>query len=547
MAFVEMPELLTTDVHKAAESRSARSWPWGVGAFFLALLPSLAAIWLVPGFVTQDGPAHLYNAHILVESFNPTSPFRDYYQVRWQPLPNWAGHVSTAAAFCLSPRWADQIMTSLTLVSVAACIVWLRWRVAGWQGMPLASVLAVLLSLNVAWLLGFTSFLLGACLFPITLGYWWAGREQLGARRVVTLGLLLVVGYFCHLVSLALTVFGLGILALFAPGERWRNRLLATLIALLPLVPLAVVYLGLSRQGGGMQPVWKHLSSLTSLRSWAVQLGWVDPISLASRLALPFVPATSPGYFVFCPVVWLAIGLTLAGVATYRAHWSPERRCWFILAASLLVGGLVCPDTLGANHGNYLQQRIILVGLVALVPCFAFQVQERLSLAGALALVFAFAVQSAFVWDYAFSANRTAGVFLKAVPEFGRGQRVATLLLQTRGKFRANPLWHADNLLGINTGNILWNNYETRHYYFPVQFKPGNDRPSADEMERIATLDQPQDAQKRIDAWTHLLQEHHASIDTLVVWGDAPAFDAINERWFRAEPSQGKLRIFRHR
>ena len=36
--------------------------------------------------------------------------------------------------------------------------------------MPVASALAVLLALNLTWLLGFTSFLLGACLFPIALG-----------------------------------------------------------------------------------------------------------------------------------------------------------------------------------------------------------------------------------------------------------------------------------------------------------------------------------------------------------------------------------------
>ena len=43
----------------------------GLATFVLALLPALAAIWAVPLFVTQDGPAHLYNAHILAESLAP--------------------------------------------------------------------------------------------------------------------------------------------------------------------------------------------------------------------------------------------------------------------------------------------------------------------------------------------------------------------------------------------------------------------------------------------------------------------------------------------
>jgi len=542
-----MLNLLQTDLEHRTEYSSVQSRRWGVGIFIAALLPALAAIWLVPGFVTQDGPAHLYNAHIFVESFDPASPFRDFYKLRRQPLPNWAGHLITAAFVDISPRWADPAVTTLTLVGFAASIVWLRWRVSGWRGMSSASLLAVLLALNVTWLLGFTSFLLGACLFSITLGYWWAGREQLGVRRTIILGLLITVGYFCHLVSLGLTVVGLGILALFAPGPRWAPRLLATLLSFTPLVPLVVAYLILSRQGGGMEPIWTHVTWPPSFASWYAQIGWVDPISLASRLMIPFRETVSFWNILLTPVLWLAVALLFAGVATLRGHWVPERRCWLILALLLLVGGLIGPDTLGVNHGNYLQQRITLLGLVALVPCLAFEAEGFLRLGYTLALTGAVAVQSAFVWDYAFVSNRTAGVFLRARPEVGRDQKVATLLLQTRSKFRANPIWHADNLLGIGTGNIIWNNYETRHYYFPVQFDERRKHPSSAEMERIATLDAPQDALERQQAWTSLLFDHHAAIDTLVVWGEDPAFTIINERWFQFERSWGKLRIFRRR
>ena len=36
----------------------------------MALAGPLSAIWAVPWFVTQDGPAHVYNAQILAESFD---------------------------------------------------------------------------------------------------------------------------------------------------------------------------------------------------------------------------------------------------------------------------------------------------------------------------------------------------------------------------------------------------------------------------------------------------------------------------------------------
>ena len=54
--------------------------------------------------------------------------------------------------------------------------------------LPAAALLAALLAMNITWLLGFTSFTLGACLFPITLGYWWPRRDRLGAGGVLGAG-----------------------------------------------------------------------------------------------------------------------------------------------------------------------------------------------------------------------------------------------------------------------------------------------------------------------------------------------------------------------
>ena len=242
------------------ESAAARSLRRGWLVFGVALLPALAAIWMTPEFVTQDGPAHVYNAEILVRSFDPESLFRPYYTVRWEPLPNWAGHVLTAALVAaVSGETAERAVVTITLVGFAASVVWLRLRVAGAGGMALASALAVLLALNLVWLLGFTSFLLGACLFPVTLGVWWAGRRELSWRRVAALAGLLSLGYFCHLVSLGLTAVGLVVLALTTPSPRRRSVLIRTAVALAPLVPLGLLYLSLSRRGGGMTPTWGEI------------------------------------------------------------------------------------------------------------------------------------------------------------------------------------------------------------------------------------------------------------------------------------------------
>jgi hypothetical protein len=61
------------------------------------------------------------------------------------------------------------------------------------------------------------------------------------------------------------------------------------------------------------------------------------------------------------------------------------------------------------------------------------------------------------LWHYAVHCDLTVGTFVRVLPAAGKGQRVGTVLNHVRRPFRANPLIHADMLLGIDTGNIIWN------------------------------------------------------------------------------------------
>jgi hypothetical protein len=522
-----------------------RARPWrGWLALAAALTPALAAVWWYPGFMTQDGPAHLYNAHILVRSFDPASPFRDTFVVKWEPLPNWAGHVVTAALVAiLPPRAVDRAMTTLTLVAFAAAVARLRTRVAG-PLTPTAALLAALLALNVAWLFGFSSFLLGACLFPATLGAWWTGRDAgWSPRRAAGLAVLTVLGYFCHLVSLGLTVVGLAVLEAFTParpGER-AGRAATTAAGLIPLAPLGFVYLRLMRQGSGVAPEWKHLARPLSPGSWLAQLTWVDPISLARKDYLPIAGTVAGWHDALAPVLWLGLALGLAIVAAWRSgDCDHSRRGWWVLAALLVVGGTLGPDTLGPSHGEYLQQRVVLLGLVALVPVVRLDRTSRLGRLATVAMLVAIGLQSAVVWDYGAASERTAGTLIGASRVVGRNRRIATRLTLQPPPFRSNPLLHADCLLGVGTGNVLWSDYETRFYYFPVQFRPGLDHPDPAELEWIARTDDPDRARR----WAALLERHDAAIDVVVAWGDDPVLDAITARRFPAIRFAGPVRVF---
>jgi hypothetical protein len=410
-----------------------------------------------------------------------------------------------------------------------------------------------------AWLFGFTSFMLGACLFPITLGVWWPIRDRLNLPRLAVLAALLTLGYFCHLVSLGLTVVGLSVLSIIAPcstvGKSHAHprltRLALTSLTFLPVIFLGVCYLAIATHRAPLRPLWEVLPDFKTPRSWVGRLEWVDPLSLAIRDALPLTDYSAPQFILFAPLIWLAVAFILWWYGRIGGGFSSQsetgRRGWLFLAAILIACGTVGPDSLGGAHGFYLPQRIILLGLVALVPIFDLDFARWWGRAAAAALAAAVVLQAAIVCDYAVYSDRTAGQIIRARASVGDGQRIAAILVSTRSRFRANPLLHADNWLGVGTGNVIWNNYETQHYYFPVQFQPGIDRPYPNELEWVSLHEDPGEIGERRRAWEKILTEHADSIDVVVVWKSDPALDSITARWFDRANHHGDVQIYRRR
>jgi len=540
------PTSLDATARPGAESRPNRDLARGMIALVLALAPGLAAIASVPEFITQDGPAHLYSARILNASLRPDSPFEGAFAVTWQPLPNWAGHLATMAAVAtLSPTAAGRAVAALTLVALAGSVVWLRWAVAGGRGLWVASLLAAILGLNVTWLLGFTSFLLGAAVAPITLAVWWGGREWFGPGRALGLAALLVLGYFCHPIGLGLTIAGLAVLAALTPGIGRGRRAAWTAASLLPLVPLFLAYRSMTRAGGGLEPTWDQLSHPWSVRAWVAQFGWVDPISLAAKVYRPFGTTPSGLNGLISPALWTVAALGLLAVATRPKEG--DRRGWAVLAVLLLAGAVLGPDTLGVKHGHYLPQRVALLGLVALVPWLDLGADRWASKVAAGMLAVALAVQSAFVWDYALACRDRVAPILRAGPALATGARVGTLLVGVKGRFRSNPSLHADCLLGVGADVVLWTNYETAHYYFPVRVRPGLDAPVATAFEEVALRDGPDQAEERARLWAEIVGIHGGSIDAVLEWGEDPALDSITARGYRETSRQGPVRVWARR
>jgi hypothetical protein len=332
---------------------------------------------------------------------------------------------------------------------------------------------------------------------------------------------------------------------------------------MLPLLALGLIYLRLSRQGGAMHPVWENLGDPLTLRGWVARLGWVDPVSIARKALLPFTDRTGPAFVLLTPVIWLVLAGVIAAIADLASgtrrmgsvadesvddcgsgEVRRTRLVWLAFGALLMVAGLLGPDSFGSGHGEFLPQRLVLLGLTALVPALALDLKRWSGRLMAVSLVAALCLQTTLIWDHALYSKRTAGQFIRAADRVGQHQRVATVLIGIKSRFRANPLLHADSWLGIEGDNILWSNYETRHYYFPVRFRPELDRPEAFAFEKIALDTDPRAGATACGLWQQVLDQHIGTIDKVVVWGSDPALDEITRRWCQLESAGGDVRVF---
>jgi hypothetical protein len=154
-------------------------------------------------------------------------------------------------------------------------------------------------------------------------------------------------------------------------------------------------------------------------------------------------------------------------------------------------------------------------------------------------------LQAASVADYARRSHVLVSEFLSAKRHVGAGRRVGTLLLDLRGSYRANPLLHLDSLLGVGTGNIIWSNYESAFYYFPVRVRADVPHPPIREFEEISMRDAPGEAETRAQLWRDLIEKHHDLIDVIVIWGQDPRIDAIQARWYELAYQHGKVHVYR--
>ena len=247
------------------------------------LVIHILPVWLFKYACTQDGPAHVHNAHILKVYHNHENyVLREVHERNPTLFPNWTSHVVMAGLmFIFPPLICEKIFFSLCIGLLPLSLLYLLNGVQ--KGKTLFCLVGFTFAYNYLLHMGFYNFALSVSLFFFALGCWWRCEDKLSIKALVTVYVWLTVVYLTHFQSYALLTVSLTVLGVFlyvydaleSPRVRLTAQLKSILLflgAMLPAYVILLSYYLVKRQGGGFhrsfEGLMKYFLSVGSIISF---------------------------------------------------------------------------------------------------------------------------------------------------------------------------------------------------------------------------------------------------------------------------------------
>jgi hypothetical protein len=517
---------------------------------------TMSPLWFVDHFVNQDGSAHLHTAQLMSQVLSGDHEASEIYAFNSLAVPNSTGHWMLVILLQIfSPFTATKIIVLLTFAGLVIAVAWLRYEVAGEDGLNTSVLLACAIAFNWLWLVGFYNFGIGFIVSIFALGLFYRWKDEMTAVRTVALASLMLLTYFSHLISFALLSGSLIIVAFIGRKDGSLRPVLTAILAVLPALPLAFAYERASHAQRALSPVWRSLADPFSVTAWLTQMRMADPFVLISRKTLPFTELQSELFAVFAPILWIAVAMLLLLFSTFRAKaWRDDAvraRLPFLLL--FLMTGLAAifgPDDFGIARGGLLRERLVLFTLVFMVPVFVGEAR-LLKRVAQIALAFVIIFQTATVWEYALYSDEVGREFAASESQLVTVRSNASVTVyETEPRFHSMPEPQVNGYHAIGGNTVVWDNYEIGHSIFPIIAREASDKEfvlGLTSSNVFLPSDGPQLKADKMSRLESLLADDGGRLETLLVWGGSPEIDAIVVRYFGPEPfyQKGRIRLFR--
>jgi hypothetical protein len=510
-----------------ANHRLSGDWLGGVALLWVLTSIAIVPIWSFKYFPTTDGGAHVANADVLLQYSRPAGAmYRQYYELNPRPVPNSLGHFMLAVLMAvLPPLVAEKVFISAYLILLPFSVRYAARsikRSSGW-----VAILAIPLSLNWIFHQGFYNFLMSVVIFFFLLGYWLRHREAMNLKRALVLGLLGLLLYAGHLLSITLACAAIFILAtVFTASQAWLfhrrailswqriwpgiySRLILTFAGLMPAIGLVAWFqhFGYAGKPDRMQlalrnaEFWKDLAGLSVL------------ISYRARYERPLA----------CCMAAVFISLLLCALIhkLLRRQW---RRSDLLLLVPMAFCGLYFTRGDQRSSQLFIPQRLVFYAYLTLLLFVAGQSYKVWMKQGAALVAFLLVIaMTAVHWPVYREYNVQLEEFLKTAEKVDEQSTMLPIIFAPRGEprivdaggLRSQAFYSAAGYAAVNRHAVDLRNYEAGLDYFPVRFKA-----QTNPYKHLAVMRGKQNGLEMVPQVVDLRgYRPHGKADFVVIWG----------------------------
>lgn len=456
---------------KTISEKLSKLKPYEPYIFYLFILIHLLPVFLIQLFPTVDGPAHLYNARVIVELLtNDTSPLKDYYIFNSSIVPNWTGHFFLSLLLLFfSGAVAEKIFLAAFIVFMPLSFRYI-FKVTNAKEVYLSYFVFPFIY-SFLFFYGFYNFLVGLVFLFFAIALWLKySRKGWTYARVLGLSALAVILYFSHLFVLLVFLLFTGIYVIVSwrylsknkvatsSKEKSPGSLLLPLLMLLPACILVAVNL---------------ISSPIMLKGEQESYTFAEIMKMLYQIQ----PAKGINYgkediftkWVFFVFVLLCL-YQLFVFIKFPKNKSVKKETWLwgILTALILLLLFILPAHTGSI--GFITSRLLLMFFLFFV-LYLSTLKTPLWLSLVAFIVVSY-VNISLLRVYVKSTQEVHAT-VQSVIKASEKMKPHTTVLSVND----NEYWllaHFSNYLGIDKPLVILNNYEADLNYFPLRWH--NDR-----------------------------------------------------------------------
>ena len=454
------------------------------------LVIHILPVWLFKYACTQDGPAHVHNAHILKVYHNHENYIlREVHERNPTLFPNWTSHVVMAGLmYIFPPLVCEKIFFSLCIGLLPLSLLYLLNGIQ--KSKTLFCLVGFIFAYNYLLHMGFYNFALSVSLFFFALGCWWRCVDKLSPKAFVTVYVSLTVVYLTHFQSYALLTVSLTFLGVYlyvyeafaSPRAQLAAQLKSILLflgSMLPAYIILLTYYLVKREGGGFHRSFEGLmkyflsvGSIVSFRDDHVLIGNLLLTVLAIAFLLTVIDKIRKVYA-------LRASSKSENVGYEGATAIIDRTDAFLFIALILTFLYFKSPWSLRSGGMWISDRIHIYILLALLPFFSFNLHRFVDYAFSGVLIvlalwhLGYHVQTYYLMDRdAKEALSSAELIEPHTVLASRPSSWGGTPDSAKWDFKyILPFEHIEGYLALKNDVAYLQNYEPNTDHFPLRYK----------------------------------------------------------------------------